>query len=152
MVLISAYIANSFCCNVYNTAINKAGVVIVSISLNKQMVDEIARLQKEMGFSGRSETIRAGVRSFAAEEKQKSEMAGDINAVLLVLHRDEFDSVVSDIRQGFEDLVTMHLHSKIEGDKCMELFVVAGDSQRISDITRRFRTNDNMDTVKLVML
>lgn len=127
-------------------------MVIVSVSLNKQMVDELERLQKAMGFSGRSETIRAGIRTFAAEERQRAELSGDMHAILLVLHRDKFDDEVAGIRDGFEDLVTMHLHSKIEGDKCMELFVVGGDALRISDITRRFRTNDNMDTVKLVAL
>lgn len=127
-------------------------MVIVSVSLNKQMVDELERLQKAMGFSGRSETIRAGIRTFAAEERQRAELSGDMHAILLVLHRDKFDDEVAGIRDGFEDLVTMHLHSKIEGDKCMELFVVGGDALRISDITRRFRINDNMDTVKLVAL
>ena len=127
-------------------------MVIVSVSLNKQMVEELERLQKAMGFSGRSETIRAGIRSFAAEERQRAEMSGDMHAILLVLHRDKFDDEVAGIREGFEDLVTMHLHSKIDSDKCMELFVVGGDALRISDITRRFRTNDNMDTVKLVAL
>lgn len=127
-------------------------MVVVSVSLNKRMVDELTRLQKAMGFGGRSETIRASIRSFAAEEQQRSEMSGKVHAILLVLHRDKFDDEVSGLRDGFEDLITMHLHSKIEGDKCMELLVVAGDAQRISNITRRFRTNDNMDTVKLVAL
>ena len=127
-------------------------MVVVSISLNKQMIGEIDRLQGTMGFSGRSETIRAGIRSIAAEQKQTSEMTGSVHAILLALHHDKFDGVVAGLREGFEDMITMHLHSKIKGDKCMDLFVVAGDAQRVSDITKRFRTNDNMDTVKLVAL
>lgn len=127
-------------------------MVVVSISLSKQMIGEIERLQKSMGFGGRSETIRAGIRSIAAEQKQASEMTGGVHAILLVLHRDKFDGVVAGLREGFEDLITMHLHSKIEGDKCMDLFVVAGEAQRVSDVTRRFRANDNMDTIKLLTL
>ena len=127
-------------------------MVVVSISLSKPMIAEIDRLRGVMGFSGRSETIRAGIRSFAAEQKQTSEMTGGVHAILLVLHRDKFDGVVAGLREGYEDLITMHLHSKIEGDKCMDLFVVAGEAPRVSEITRRFRTNDNMDTVKLVAL
>lgn len=125
---------------------------VVSISLNKQMVDEIERLQKTMGFNGRSETIRAGIRSIAAEQKQASEMTGSVHAILLVLHRDEFDAVVAGLREGFEDMITTHLHSKIDADKCMDLFVVAGEAERVSEITRSFRTNDDMDTVRLVTL
>ena len=125
---------------------------IVSISLNQEILSELDRLQKTMGFSGRSEAIRAGIRTFVSEEKQKSELAGNIHAILLVVHNDEFDHVVSGIKHNFEDLITTHLHSKIEGKKCMELFVIDGDAERVSTITKDFQVNKNMDTVKLVTL
>ena len=125
---------------------------IVSISLNQEILSELDRLQKTMGFSGRSEAIRAGIRTFVSEEKQKSELTGNIHAILLVVHNDEFDHVVSGIKHNFEDLITTHLHSKIEGEKCMELFVIDGDAERVSTITKDFQVNKNMDTVKLVTL
>ncbi|HEY4680513.1 MAG TPA: CopG family ribbon-helix-helix protein [Nitrosarchaeum sp.] len=125
---------------------------IVSISLNQEILSELDKLQKTMGFSGRSEAIRAGIRTFVSEEKQKSELTGNIHAILLVVHNDEFDHVVSGIKHNFEDLITTHLHSKIEGEKCMELFVIDGDAERVSTITKDFQVNKNMDTVKLVTL
>ncbi len=125
---------------------------IVSISLNPEILSELDKLQKSMGFSGRSEAIRAGIRTFVSEEKQKSELEGNIHAILLVVHNDEFDHAVSGIKHNFEDLITTHLHSKIEGVKCMELFVIDGDAKRVSTITKDFQVNKNMDTVKLVTL
>lgn len=125
---------------------------IVSISLNQEILSELDKLQKTMGFSGRSEAIRAGIRTFVSEEKQRSELTGNIHAILLVVHNDEFDHVVSGIKHNFEDLITTHLHSKIEGEKCMELFVIDGDAERVSIITKDFQVNKNMDTVKLVTL
>jgi len=125
---------------------------IISISLNQEILLELDRLQKTMGFSGRSEAIRAGIRTFVSEEKQKLELTGNIHAILLVVHNDEFDHVVSGIKHNFEDLITTHLHSKIEGEKCMELFVIDGDAERVSTITKDFQINKNMDTVKLVTL
>ncbi len=120
---------------------------IVSISLNDEILTELDKLQKSMGFSGRSEAIRAGIRSFVSEEKQKSDLSGNIHAILLVVHNDEFDHVVSGITHNFEDLITTHLHSKIEKEKCMELFVINGDAEKISTITKDFQTNKNIDTV-----
>lgn len=125
---------------------------IVSISLNEEILTELDKLQKSMGFSGRSEAIRAGIRSFVSEEKQKSDLSGNIHAILLVVHNDEFDHIVSGITHNFEDLITTHLHSKIEKEKCMELFVIDGDAEKVSTMTRDFQTNKNMDTVKLVAL
>jgi len=125
---------------------------IVSISLNDEILSELDKLQSSMGFSGRSEAIRAGIRSFVSEEKQKGDLTGNIHAILLVVHNDEFDHVVSGITHNFEDLITTHLHSKIEKEKCMELFLIDGDAEKVSTMTKDFQTNKNMDTVKLVAL
>jgi len=125
---------------------------IISISLNEEILAELDKRQKSMGFSGRSEAIRAGIRNFVSEEKQKIELSGNVHAILLVVHNDEFDHIVSGIKHNFEDLITTHLHSKIEGEKCMELFVIAGDAERVSTITKDFQTNKKMDNVKLVTL
>ncbi len=127
-------------------------VPIISISLNDQILADLEKLQKSMGFSGRSEAIRAGIRNFVSEEKQKTELSGNVHAILLVVHSDEFDHIVSGIKHSFEDLITTHLHSKIEGEKCMELFVLDGEAERVSIITNDFQTNKKMDNVKLVTL
>ena len=125
---------------------------IVSISLNEEILSELDKLQSSMGFSGRSEAIRAGIRAFVSEEKQKSYLSGNIHAILLVVHNDEFDHAVSGITHNFEDLIITHLHSKIDKEKCMELFVIDGDAEKVSTMTKDFQTNKNMDTVKLVAL
>jgi CopG family nickel-responsive transcriptional regulator len=125
---------------------------IVSISLNDEILSELDKLQSSMGFSGRSEAIRAGIRSFVSEEKQKADLSGNIHAILLVVHNNEFDHVVSGITHNFEDLISTHLHSKIEKEKCMELFVMNGDAEKVSTMTKDFQTNKNMDTVRLVAL
>ena len=125
---------------------------IVSISLNNEILSELDKLQSSMGFSGRSEAIRAGIRSFVSDEKQKNQLDGKVNAILLVVHNDEFDSVVTGIKQNFEDLITTHLHSKIEGEKCIELFLLKGEADNVTTMTRDFQINKKMDTVKLVTL
>ncbi len=125
---------------------------IVSISLTEEILREIDSLQKNLGFSGRSDAIRAGIRSFVSEEKQKENLSGNVNAILLVVHNDEYDNQVNGIKHSYEDLITTHLHSKIEGDKCMELFMLKGEADSVSSITKDFQINKRMDTVKLVTL
>ena len=125
---------------------------IVSISLTEEILKEIDSLQKNLGFSGRSDAIRAGIRSFVSEEKQKENLSGSVNAILLVVHNDEYDNQVNGIKHSYEDLITTHLHSKIEGDKCMELFMLKGEAESVSSITKDFQINKRMDTVKLVTL
>ena len=131
---------------------NNQHMPIVSISLTEEILKEIDTLQKNLGFSGRSDAIRAGIRSIVSEEKQKENLSGNVNAILLVVHNDEYDNQVNGIKHSYEDLITTHLHSKIEGDKCMELFMLKGEANSVSDITKDFQINKKMDTVKLVAL
>ena len=131
---------------------NNEHMPIVSISLTEEILKEIDSLQKNLGFSGRSDAIRAGIRSFVSEEKQKENLSGNVNAILLVVHNDEYDNQVNGIKHSYEDLITMQLHNKIEGDKCMELFILKGESNSVNEITKGFQINKKMDTVKLVAL
>ena len=56
---------------------NNEHMPIVSISLNDEILKQIDSLQKNLGFSGRSDAIRAGIRSFVSEEKQKEDLSGN---------------------------------------------------------------------------
>lgn len=133
--------------------INKnKNVVIVSISLNNEILKELDNLQQTMGFTGRSEIIRAGIRMFVQEEKQKRDLKGGQNAILLVVHDNEFDDQVTGIKHDYEDLIKTHLHNKIDGNRCVELFLLDGDTKKIQSVTKGFLTNRKMDTVKLMIL
>ena len=66
-----------------NNLIILHALTIVSISLNNDILTEIDKLQKVLGFSGRSEIVRAGLRNLLAEEKDRQDLSGDLFAVLL---------------------------------------------------------------------
>lgn len=131
---------------------NSKDTNVVSISLNKEIINELDTLQKSLGFTGRSEIVRASIRTFVQEEKQKQDMTGDKNAILMVVHNDEFDDQVAGIKYDYEDLIKTHLHNKIDGERCVELFLLDGDAKRIDMVTNGFVTNKKMDSVKLVIL
>ncbi len=125
---------------------------IISISLNDEILSEIDKLQKSMGFSGRSEIIRAGLRTLISEEKQRSNLSGSIHAILMVVHNEESEQIVTGIKHNYEDLIGTHLHSKVDGNKCMELFLLHGEAEKVDVMTRDFQTNRKMDHVKLVAM
>ena len=125
---------------------------IISISLNDEILAEIDRIQKTMGFSGRSEIIRAGIRNLISEEKQIGNLTGAIHAILMITHDEDSEQVVTSIKHNYEDLIGTHLHSKVDGNKCMELFMLHGDASKINVMTQDFKTNRKMDNVKLVAM
>lgn len=123
---------------------------IVSVSLNDEILSEMDTYQKMMGFSSRSEIVRAAIRAFVSDEKQKMDLIGNLNGVLLVLHSDDFDNVAATISHNYEDIMITRTHSKIDGKICMELFLLKGPAEEIIDMTREYQTNKYMDIVKMI--
>lgn len=124
---------------------------IISMSLNDKILKDIDKLQKEMGFSGRSETIRAGLRMLIADKKEKSKLRGIIDAVLLVIHEDRNSEEVSFLRHRHEGLIKTQVHNHLESHKCLEIFILKGDAENIKKLAEGFLANRKIDFVKLIV-
>ena len=125
-------------------------MTIVSVSLNDDILTEIDKLQKALGFSGRSEIVRAGIRNLLAEDKDRQNLSGHLFAVLLAIHDEKSDDQVTEMGHGYDKLITTHIHNKIEGDRCLEIFLLKGDAEEVKDMTKKFQSNKKMDHVKLI--
>jgi CopG family nickel-responsive transcriptional regulator len=126
-------------------------MAIVSISLNDTILKEIDRIQNALGYSGRSEVIRAGARLLISESKEKERLIGKINSTLLLIHSQDIEDVVTEIKHRFEDITKTQIHSHLRENKCLELFVLDGDADRIKEMVRLFQTSRKMDYVKLIV-
>jgi CopG family nickel-responsive transcriptional regulator len=127
-------------------------MAIVSISLNKEILEEIDKLKSLLGFSGRSEIIRAGIRNLLAEEKEKQDLIGLLHALLLIIHDEKSDDQVTEMRHDYDKLINTHLHSKIDRDRCLEIFLIKGNANDIREMTKKFQTNKKMDHIKLIAM
>jgi CopG family transcriptional regulator, nickel-responsive regulator len=125
---------------------------IVSVSLNDDIIGEIDKLQKDLGFSGRSEIMRAGLRSLLAEERERRNLIGDVHAVMLVVHNERSDNEVNEMGHSFDKIITTHIHSKTEKEKCLEIFMLKGEAQEVNEMVKRFKTNRKMDHVRLLAI
>lgn len=123
---------------------------IVSISLNNEMLEDVDKIMKALGFSGRSELVRAGIRSLISEEKEKQDIIGSLHALLLVIHDEDSEQEVTSAKHSFDELIGTHIHSKVDNNKCLEIFLLKGEADKIKDMTKEFQTNKKMDRVKLI--
>ncbi|UVS68296.1 CopG family ribbon-helix-helix protein [Nitrososphaera viennensis] len=127
-------------------------MTIVSVSLNDDILQEVDKLQKSLGFSGRSEIVRAGIRNLLAEERDRQNLSGSIYAILMVIHDEKSDDQVSLMRHDYDKLIGTHIHNKIDGDRCLEIFMLRGQADDVRDMTKKFQSNKKMDHVKLIAL
>ncbi|HEY7081114.1 MAG TPA: CopG family ribbon-helix-helix protein [Nitrososphaeraceae archaeon] len=127
-------------------------MTIVSVSLSEELLDDLNKLQKRLGFTGRSEIIRASVRTMISEEKKKEDLIGDIHALFLVTHDEKSDDEINEMRHTYDKLITTHLHNKIDRDRCLEIFVLKGNANQIRGMNKMFQSNRKMDNVKLIAM
>ena len=127
-------------------------MAIISVSLNPKMLEELDRIKREMGFSSRSEAIRAAVRVMIDDARGKEAIRGRVKGVLLLIHRHEAEGFVCDVKHGFLDIIHTQLHDRFEESKCLELFILDGEAERVRDFVKAFQRNEDIDHMKLIII
>ncbi len=124
---------------------------IISISLNDKLLKEINKLEKEQGYSGRSEVIRAGLRLLVNEEREKSKLSGEIEGVIIVVNQERYNEDISKIRHEFNDIIKTQIHNHLESHKCLQIFVIKGNAEKVKIILKKFQTCKKAEYVNLVI-
>jgi CopG family nickel-responsive transcriptional regulator len=74
-----------------------------------------------------------------------------LNAVLLLIHAQHVEDVVTAIKHEFEEIIHIQIHNHLREDKCLEVFILGGDAARVKELITKFRTSGKMEYVKLVV-
>lgn len=126
------------------------GMPIVSLSLPDQMVKAMDEIQESVGFSGRSELVRAGIRLLLDDTREKNALAGETTAVIVVGHAKEDEEPVTRLKHKFEDIVKTHVHCKVSHEDCVEVFVLAGQGKQIASMAKEFERERKIRSVRLL--
>src|SRR6059036_594368 len=118
---------------------------IVSISLNSELLGEVEAMMKELGYAGKSEIVRAALRTMIAEKRERDNLVGQVSSILIASHNEEAEEVVTALKHRYERCINTHLHSKQESGKCLELFILKGDASDVKRMHREFQKNRKID-------
>lgn len=124
---------------------------IISISLNEELLAVLDSAQKELGFSGRSEAIRAGMKMLLDDFQEKEKMKGLIECIMLVMHSHRGEDAVTKTKHNYEDIINTQLHSNLTKGKCMEIFLLNGDADKIKEFHRKMKTSKKVENVRLLV-
>lgn len=122
---------------------------IISISMDEALAGEIEKLQKD-GFSGRSEIFRRGLKYMLEDSKSMENLRGHVDCIMFAMHSRAEDKF-SKILHKDDDLIKTQLHSKFCNDKCLEIFVLHGESGRIKNLYNSLKKNKSIDYLKLIV-
>jgi CopG family nickel-responsive transcriptional regulator len=126
-------------------------MAIISASIDGETLSELDSLVRSLGFSGRSEAVRAGIRSLVAENASVEGLSGGMKAVLLLVHDENAEKSASCLAHEFGPIVSTHMHTSLRRGKCLEIFVLDGDAGRIRQLYRAAKSSRKMDYARLVV-
>ena len=125
---------------------------VVSLSLNDQLLEDLDKLQEDLGYSGRSEVMRAAIRLFLTDGRDKQRLEGCVSGLLLAIHSHEAEHHVTQIKGQYQDIINMQLHNRFREGKCMELFLLEGDAARVRELSTQLQRNEENEYVKLLII
>ncbi len=123
---------------------------IISMSLNPDLRSELDLISKEMGFSGRSDVLRAGLRMLIEDHRQKKKLSGKVDAALLVMHAEQHSTSVSSLEHKYQAITKTQVHNVLANGKCLEIFILSGDATEVHKMADEFQANKDMIMVKLI--
>jgi CopG family nickel-responsive transcriptional regulator len=125
---------------------------VVSLSLSDVLLEDFDKLQNTMGYSGRSEAIRAAIRLLLTDAREKQRLSGNVSGLLLAIHSHEAEHHVTQIKRRYVDVIHTQLHNRFKEGKCMELFILDGEAERIKELTTELQRNEENEYVKLLII
>lgn len=122
----------------------------MSLSIPEQMIKDMDEVEKALGYTGRSELVRSGIRLLLQDAKEKNALAGKVTAVLVVTHSEEYEDLVTRIGHRYKAILRTHIHNEITKNNCVEFFFLEGEGSEVTALTRDFQREDAVKSVKLV--
>lgn len=123
---------------------------IISVNINDDLLEEANSLEKEFEFKGRSDFFRTAITNLLGELKQKKNLKGEIDAIIVLIHKAK-NTEVSKIIHKYSSLIKTQMHNHTSSHKCMEIFVLNGSSEKIKKMHQEFLTNKKIEIAKLII-
>jgi metal-responsive CopG/Arc/MetJ family transcriptional regulator len=124
---------------------------IISISLDKETLMELDRIQGSLGFRSRSKLLRATLGSLMNEYRMMESLKGHTDAVFMVTYKESERHRVSDLLHGFEDSIKTVVHQHHVGI-CLEVLIVCADARRIRDLFAILKRDKGVRSVSCSVL
>ena len=125
-------------------------MTVISISLTDTNVQDLDDLQKTLGLTGRSEAIRACLRSAVGEMHERDSLEGEVEGVMIIIHRPNEGHELDKARHEFQEIIMTQVHSHLRNGKCLDLFLIRGVAASVRSMLSTFQKEEGLDYVKFV--
>jgi CopG family nickel-responsive transcriptional regulator len=127
-------------------------VVRFSISLEKELLNEIDNFAEEAGFANRSQALRHLIEKNIVERKW---LCNNVVAGAIVLlydhHKKEILAHSNEIQHNYHDVILSSQHYHLSHDICLEIIAVKGIANKLTELSDKLIAIKGLRHGKLVM-
>jgi metal-responsive CopG/Arc/MetJ family transcriptional regulator len=124
---------------------------IISVSLDRDTLSELDKIQNSLGFKSRSKLLRATMNSLLNEYKIMESLQGHVDSVFVVTYKESEKHRVSDLLHDFEDSIKTIIHQHHVGI-CLEVLIVCTDAKRIRELFSLLKRDKGVRSVNCSIL
>ena len=126
---------------------------IISLSLPKELLEELDAILGEDRVASRSEIIRQAVRMYISEYDKLDKIKGNVVATVSVLYEPaEKNDELFQLQHEFGDMINAYLHSHLTGGECLEVMVVKGSAKRLKSLIDGLKANKPVKQIKFSVM
>jgi len=127
----------------------------VSLTLPKDLLDELDRSLKAQGYASRSKAVRDALRDFLASYRWRSELKGEQLGAILVMYEHDvrgLTDALMDIQHESARIIGAVQHLHIDAKNCLETLIVRGPAEEIRKLVDRLGALRGVKQAKLVVV
>jgi metal-responsive CopG/Arc/MetJ family transcriptional regulator len=106
---------------------------IISVSLDKETLSELDRIQNKLGFKSRSRLLRATIGSLMNEYRVMESLKGHTDTVFVVTYKESDKHRISDLLHEFDDSIKTVVHQHHVGI-CLDVLIICSEACRIRQL------------------
>lgn len=105
--------------------------VPVTVSLPGPMLEELDGIVQEASFGSRSDAMQAALIEFLSQHRARRAKNPTQLAVIAVCFNRRDERRIADAKHVHGDVIRSAMHTHLEGDDCVEIFVASGAHQKV---------------------
>lgn len=127
----------------------------VSLTLPKDLLDELDDALKAQGYASRSEAVRDALRDFLASYRWRQELRGEQLGALLVLYEHNVRGLIDelmDIQHEHSQTISAVQHLHVDAKNCLEVLILKGTADEVRKLVDRIGSLRGVKQAKLVVV
>ncbi len=124
---------------------------IISVSLDKEALENLDTIQQRLGFKSRSKLLRSTITSLVNEYYTIDSIRGSNEIVLVITYKINEKNHISSLLHRFEHSIKTTIH-KHHGRSCVDIIDIIADAKVIQNMVHMLKKNKCVRSVNFILV